>query len=71
MTKEEALARAICLNDSGKHRADWIYYATCHDGGSIGKDSPHYGQWFVMRRPRGTQVKVAVFANGKLSISEK
>lgn len=71
MTNEEALAHASNLNSTGKHREFWFYYAMCHDGGSLGKESPHYGQWFVMRRPRGVEVMVAVFANGEFSILEK
>lgn len=71
MIYEEAAARAAMLNKTGKHKDSWLYYVACHDGGSMGQNSPNFGQWFVMRRPKSTIVLGAVFANGKTSALEQ
>lgn len=71
MTLEEAKKHASRLNETGKHRATDFYYVACHDGGNEPDKSRFLSQWFVMRRPKGTPVKVAVFADGKDHPMEK
>jgi hypothetical protein len=66
MTLDEAQAHADRLNADGIWRDEWGYYIA--RGGPEGRFP---GEWFVMRRPKKTDVRVAVFADGLVSISER
>ena len=66
MTFDEAQAAAKRLNETGKYRKGWFYYAAYYDGAN-----PEFvGKHFVMRRPKKTELHVAIYGNGKVSISE-
>lgn len=62
MTPEDAVTKSNELNMNGRHRVKWYYYPAYH--------SPEKG-WFVMRRPKYTVLKVAVFEDGTVSGLEK
>jgi len=68
MTFEDAHSKAEELNNNGKHHKDWFYYAAFHDGGSQGKESILFGEWFVVRRPKNTPIRVAVYYDGSTGI---
>ena len=67
MTFEEAHAVAKRLNETGKHRENWFYYPAYYDGAN----EKFVGKHFVMRRPRKTELHVAIYGDGKLSIREQ
>jgi len=71
MNFDQAQICAINLNENGKFKNDWFYYPVCHDGIDKEKKSKFCGEWFVLRRPKGTPIRVAVFANGVVSDLEK
>lgn len=66
MTREEAEKKACELNLIGKHKKDWGYYACRYDG----TKEEFQGQYFVARRPKNTEIHIAVFCNGNYSFLE-
>ena len=67
MTFDEANAKAKELNLTGKHRENWYYYPAYYDG-----ENPLFiGSHFVMRRLKKADLRVAVFGDGRVSISEQ
>ncbi len=61
MEVNKAIELATKLNNEGLHKDEWYYYPALYDK----------QDWFVMRRPKKTKVKVAVFTDEKMSIEER
>lgn len=58
MTAEMAVEKSIELNKTGKHRSEWIYYPAYNEPDK---------NWFVQRRRKFAELKVAIFSTGEIS----
>lgn len=61
MKSDDAIRAAKRLNETGKHRGEWFYYPAHHE-------TLH--TWFVVRRPKTTQIYIAIFADGREAVRE-
>lgn len=58
MTAEQAVAKSTELNKTGKFRDEWFYYPAYHE---------HDKNWFVQRRRKLAELRVAIFNTGEVS----
>jgi hypothetical protein len=62
MIFDKAKTEAKRLNTEGRYRESWFYYVAYHD---------IRNEFFVMRRPKNTPVHVAIFVDGRISLTER